>query len=286
MYKQLWLAMRPHHWIKNLVIFIPLVFGGKLFDGNAFLKTVIAFCLYSIMASGIYLVNDIVDCGEDKKHPTKCFRPLPSGRVSPDVLLITAVVLILTSFFSAFFVYPYLSYVLFAYILLNAIYMIFLHRVVIMDVLCVGGFFYLRILAGSVSSGTQISPLMTSSVVLLALFVSFAKRKYDSVYKDDHWGLWSKFYNSPLVDLMLMLTRITIIFVYSFFALGTQDVVRLSNLGLVATIPFLCLGLFRYTYYIEQIGMADDFVRVFLKDVQLSVIVVLWGIVSLAALYL
>ena len=80
--KYLFFTLRSKQWIKNFFIFLPMVFGGKLFEANIVLKEVIAFLLFSLTASVVYIVNDIIDIEKDKAHPTKKLRPIASGKVT------------------------------------------------------------------------------------------------------------------------------------------------------------------------------------------------------------
>jgi len=175
--RYLFFSLRPKQWIKNLLIFLPLIFGKKLLVFPANLKTVIAFCFFSLVSSVVYLVNDIIDIEKDKLHPTKRLRPLASGKVSIKQATITAFVLGILSVALCFMLDVYFGYIVVIYLVFNFVYSKILKDAVIIDVFCISGFFLLRIISGGVVTGVELSHWIIIMAALLALFLGFNKRR-------------------------------------------------------------------------------------------------------------
>ena len=130
--------MRIHHYLKNGLIFLPLVFGGHLFDIDLFLKTVLGFIVFSFLASTIYIVNDIFDVEKDRQHSTKCNRPIASGVVSIKKAWILAIGLLIVSGIITYFSFPFSIYtyaLLIGYVILNFGYSIGLKNVPLVDII-------------------------------------------------------------------------------------------------------------------------------------------------------
>ena len=154
-----------------------MIFGQKLFDRQAFWTTTAAFFLFGLIASSIYLINDVIDINEDREHPEKKYRPVASGKVKPAHALITSGILLILVIPTAFYIDWQVGCVLISYLILNLFYLFYLKHAVIIDVFCLGAFFYLRLLAGGFASNVELSNWIIMTTVLLALFLGFNKRK-------------------------------------------------------------------------------------------------------------
>ncbi|MBU1996099.1 MAG: UbiA family prenyltransferase, partial [Candidatus Omnitrophica bacterium] len=152
--KHMFIAIRPKHWIKNMFIFLPLIFGKKLFISPLNTNTVLAFFLFSIAASAVYLMNDIIDCEKDKKHPAKKLRPIASGKISTNTAIITSILLGSIAIAGASFLSINFCSIIIIYLIANIIYSKILKEAVIIDVFCIAVFFFLRVLAGGIVAET------------------------------------------------------------------------------------------------------------------------------------
>lgn len=150
-------SLRPKQWIKNLFIFLPLIFGKKLFVFPANLSSAAAFLLFSATAGSAYLINDIIDLEKDKLHPAKRLRPIASGKLNKGQARISALILGVLSVVFSFMLNSHFGWVVIAYLVFNLIYSRILKDIVIIDVFCIGGFFLLRIIAGSVVAEVELS---------------------------------------------------------------------------------------------------------------------------------
>lgn len=177
--------LRPHHWIKNSFIFLPLFFAGEVFNIGKLFDCFAGFFAFSFIASSIYVVNDYMDIENDRKHPDKCTRPLASGAVSKN----SAITLFLITFFIgvgiAILIKPKFLFVLMLYFLMNIGYSLGLKNIAILDIVMIAIGFVLRIKAGGVISMIAISHWLMIMVFLLALFMAVGKRRDDLLIKID-----------------------------------------------------------------------------------------------------
>ena len=170
-------AMRPHQWVKNLLVFVPILLDHRLTQPEVVARGALAFAAFSLAASGAYVLNDVLDLEADRSHPTKRHRPFASGALSPRTGYTLAPVLIGTSLVvGAALVAPGFLALLLLYIGLTTAYSAYLKRVVVLDVLLLAGLYTLRVLAGITASGVRKSCEIDASSVLRKLSVSAATR--------------------------------------------------------------------------------------------------------------
>ncbi len=170
-------AMRPHQWVKNLLISAPLLFRHAFSDTVLLGLSVGAFVLFCATASAIYLINDLRDMRSDRAHPVKRTRPLASGALNPRVALSAALVLLLASECLSALLLPWgFTLALSAYILMNACYTLWLKRKVMIDIIVLAGFYTLRIVAGGAATGIVPSEWLLALSLFLFLSLAFLKR--------------------------------------------------------------------------------------------------------------
>ena len=182
--KNLIRLIRPKQWIKNLIVLLPVFFGGALLHPSAIYAGLITALSFSFAASSIYCLNDIIDIEDDKHHPIKCNRPLASGAISIPQGYTLMVLMLILSMASTFLLYDHqleTAGVIAFYWLLNIGYCLKLKQYAIIDVCIVAFGFVLRVLAGGISTSIHLSKWIVSMTFLLMLFLSFAKRRDDVV---------------------------------------------------------------------------------------------------------
>ncbi len=138
-------SLRVRQWTKNLFIFLPIVFGGKLFDSRILAATALTFLLFCLASGGVYLFNDIKDMKKDKYHPVKCERPIASGRLGIGTAYLFLSVLFLISLGVSFLTERRIFWVILSYILLHIVYSVRLKKEVILDVILIAFGFELRV---------------------------------------------------------------------------------------------------------------------------------------------
>ncbi len=286
-------AMRPRQWIKNAFVFAALAFSAeRLWTQPAkVLETLAAFGLFCMAASAIYLVNDLVDIQKDRNHPRKRHRPLASGKLSPTVAIIAAVVLIGTMLPASYLLDPdggFLA-VLLAYIIIQGLlYSYWLKNIVILDILVIAAGFVLRAVAGVVVLDILITPWLLVCMGLLAVFLGIGKRRHELVLLEhgagDHRRILQE-YSVPMLDQMMSIVTASLIMAYSITTFSAPAVPREPYPVLMVTIPFVLYSIFRYLYLIYQHDGGGSPEELVLKDMPLAVSILLWGITVLLLLY-
>jgi 4-hydroxybenzoate polyprenyltransferase len=170
-------AMRPHHRVKNLLIFTPVMFHHSFSDVRLWSLSGLAFALFCLATSAVYLLNDLLDIGSDRRHPVKRHRPFASGKLRVEQGLVLAAVLLTTAFGVALATLPGdFALSLLAYIVLNALYSTWLKRKVMIDILVLASFYCLRIIAGGAATGIVPSEWLLALSMFLFLSLAFLKR--------------------------------------------------------------------------------------------------------------
>lgn len=287
--KYLFFALRPNHWLKNFFIFLPLIFGKKLFIFPVNLKVLSAFFLFSIIASVVYLTNDIMDFRVDKYHHTKRLRPIASGKITIKKALIASCVLGVFSFALSFVLNIYFGWLILSYFLFNLIYTKVLKEFVIIDIFCIGIFFLLRILAGSIIAEVKLSHWIIFMTVLLALFLGFNKRRQELNLLDQeavlHRSVLGK-YNIYFIDQMISIVTSSIVVVYMFYTVDARTIHEFGTNHLLLGVPFVYYGIFRYLYLVHKQNKGDDPTHILLSDVPMQINLALWFITCIGVIYM
>jgi len=292
-------AVRPRQWIKNLVVFAPIVFHGELFNPEYFAKEVLAFIYFSGIASAIYLMNDIKDIEKDRAHPIKKNRPIASGQL-PVIWAMTAAISILiiiipTSFF---FIGTFFGYVLVIYLLIQVLYNFKFKEVIILDALTISIGFILRAFAGALAIPVSISSWLILAITGVSLLLAFGKRRAERTMLEarDISNITTRsilrHYPDNLLNSMISMSASFSIITYSLFAFQTSPE-KNSGLGLVLepflpstlvgakllmlTIPIVIYGVARYLYVIYEKREGESPERILLNDKPLFYTTALWG---------
>ena len=167
---------RYWQWIKNLIIFIPIILSDT-YDLNLLIDTLGLFIIFSIFVSGTYILNDIKDYKEDRKHPKKRERPIASGAISLNNAFLTSLVLTITSISFSFFYYGTMVASLFVcYLLITLIYSFKLKYVNIVDGIIVSILYFIRLYLGSVVTNIDLTFELSAYIVLLSILIVFLKK--------------------------------------------------------------------------------------------------------------
>ena len=273
-------ALRPKQWTKNALVFAALIFAHQFQDPRHLLTSLVAFLLFCALASSVYLVNDVCDLEEDRKHPRKCHRPLAAGIISPATGLVSALFLAALGLGGFFTLNVASGVIAVSYVALQAAYSFRLKHVVILDVLCVSLGFVLRAAIGATALNVAISPWLLICTILLALFLALSKRRQelqswgpDAVNHRPILGEYSQY----LLDQMIAVVTASTLMSYCLYTISERTITQLGTDKLMYTIPFVIYGIFRYLYLVHQrdAGEAPD--RVLLTDAPLLVNVLLYA---------
>lgn len=169
-------AFRIHQWLKNLLVFVPLLASHHFFDVDAWSSSLIAFLAFSLCASGVYVLNDLLDLPSDRRHPRKRLRPFAAGRLPLSHGLLAAVLLALCGFALAALVGPMFAAVLVGYYAMTLAYSLRLKRVVMVDVILLAGLYTMRIIGGAAALGAGMSFWLLAFSMFIFLSLAMLKR--------------------------------------------------------------------------------------------------------------
>ena len=279
MFKGLLKTMRPKQWTKNVFIFAALIFDGKLFEPLWMGRTIAAFCLFCLVSSAVYIINDIVDLEKDKKHPTKRTRPLPSGQLSREVAIAAAVIFSVVGVGLSFLLSVQFGVIVTFYLLMMILYSFWLKNVVIIDIMTIAAGFVLRVAAGVVVIPVErFSPWIYVCMTLLALFMAAAKRRQELVMlasdANNHRAILEE-YSIDFLDSIISLVTSTTVIAYSLYTFSAPNLP--ANHSMMLTIPFVLYALFRYLYLVRVKGLGGAPEDLVLRDRPFLVSVLLFG---------
>ena len=289
--KKTLLLIRPQQWIKNGFVLIPMFFGGRLLNADDVIASVVTFFAFSFAASAIYCFNDIIDVDADRRHPVKCHRPIASGAVSVPTAYALMAVLALLSALLLFFLPQRAGEtagIVAFYFLLNMAYCIWLKRHAIIDVCTVAFGFVLRILAGGMACDVAVSNWLVLMTFLLALFLSFAKRR-DDVLRMNETGEPPRRntirYNITFVNQAITITGTVTLVCYIMYTVSPEVVSRFHAPYLYLTSIFVLVGLLRYMQLTVVDEVSGDPTKILLRDRFTQAIVVAWIMAFLLIIY-
>ena len=274
-----WLAaLRPRQWTKNLLVFAAIIFAGDLDQSEKLLAAAGAFVVYCAASSAAYLLNDVRDVEHDRAHPVKRDRPIASGLVPPRAALVVAVVLAVVAFALAAVLGRWSVLVLCAFVALQLGYSLGLKHVVLIDVMAIAGLFVVRAVAGAVAVHVRISPWLLLCTGLLALFLALAKRRGELVLvgADRTPGRpVLEGYSLALVDQLVAVVAASTVIAYSLYTFTARD-----SKAMMATIPFVLFGVFRYLLLVHREDAGEEPENVLLSDRPILACVALWALTA------
>jgi len=279
--------MRPRQWTKNGVIFAALVFDRQLTHYNSLLKCIVGFAIFCLIASSVYLINDILDVEADRQHPKKKFRPIASGQLPIPIAIAAAVFIIIVTIPIAYILSPVFAAIVASYFLLNLAYSKWLKHIPLVDVLVIATDFVLRVAGGvALIQVVRFSPWLYVCTTLLALYIGFGKRRAEITLLEGKAQSHRKVldgYSIPFLDQLITIVSSCTLIAYSFYTFSAPNVP--DNHTMMLTIPFVLYGIFRYLYliHIKQEGGAPE--ELLISDHPLQISIGLWGLAVIAVFY-
>ncbi|WP_314664668.1 decaprenyl-phosphate phosphoribosyltransferase [Prevotella aurantiaca] len=289
--KEIIRLIRPHQWIKNLVVLFPIFFGGALGHLESLYEGCITMIAFSFIASSIYCLNDIIDVEDDRRHPKKCNRPLASGRVSIAQGYAIMIVMVILSMVSLLFLPDKCvetTGVVGFYWVLNVAYCLFLKQHAIIDVCIVAFGFVLRILAGGIATDIRLSKWIVLMTFLLMLFLSFAKRRDDVLRMNETGEAPRKNtirYNLTFINQAITITASVTLVCYIMYTVSPETIANFHTENLYLTSVFVLLGLLRYIQLAVVDKKSGDPTKVILHDRFIQCIVLGFGLTFLIIIY-
>ncbi len=269
--------LRPEQYVKNLFIFAPLFFSFK-FNIINISNSLLAFFLFSLVASSAYIFNDLMDINDDRNHPVKKFRPLADGKVSLTtaktlIFLLSGIALAIS-----WIVNTNLFFILFVYLVLNILYSLKLKHITILDISIIATGFVLRIFAGSFSINEDLSMWIITMTFLLALFLGLAKRRDDVLLSEEGTKTRRNIdgYNLEFINAAMVLMSGIIAVAYILFTTSTETINKFNTEYLYVTSFFVILGILRYMQITFVEKNSGDPTYILYKDKFLKITIILW----------
>lgn len=268
--------IRVKHWVKNLLIFIPIICAGLISKDNV-ISCIKAFFAFSFACSFVYIVNDLRDIEKDKLHPRKKNRPLPSGKIKKSTAIVIAIVMIILSIIINYFINnTFLNnslYFLLGYVLINMVYSMGLKNVAIVDIVILASGFVLRVYYGASIIAVDVSSWLFLTIMSASLFLGLGKRKKELIHNKDSRKVLKE-YNEAFLDKFQYLSLALTIVFYSLWTIEE------SIKYLYLTIPLLIIIFMKYTLNIEKNDEGDP-TTILYQDKSLLVLCLIYGITML-----
>ena len=290
------LLMRPHQWLKNFFIFLPLFFDRHLFERDYLTPAILMFFAFSFAASGIYCFNDIYDVESDRLHPRKCKRPIASGTISKELgymimmlcFAISFVTIVLGNHEIGRGIFKLIGIIVF-YIIMNIAYCLKLKQIAVVDVFIIAVGFVLRILAGGFATGIFLSHWIVLMTFLLALFLAFAKRRDDVVMYEESGVMMRKNvnrYNLTFMNQAIAIVASITMVCYIMYTVSPEVIERFHSSYIYVTSVFVLAGIIRYLQITIVDVKSGSPTKVLMSDRFIQICLVGWVTVFALILYL
>lgn len=278
--------LKINHHIKNVVVFIPLIFSLKFLDIIATISAFWAFIAFCLIASAVYVFNDITDVNNDKLHPTKKNRPIASGTVSVHLAWKIFILFVLGSFALALSINKLVFLSVFSYLLLNIWYSLKLKSLPIIDVVCIAIGFVLRVFAGCGAILVVPSPLVILLTFFTSMFFTFAKRKLEYRLFDGKSDFRKSIneYNEPLLNMFVSINAVLSIAFYFTYMLDFANIQRVGTKFLYVTVIPFSIIIFVLLFRIYTCSNNDDLVDIIYRDKIIKISMLIYLIVLFAVL--
>lgn len=279
MYKTYIKLLRPSQWVKNLLLFFPPFFAGRIF-GISFLEKILpallAFCL---AASCSYIINDIIDMESDRNHEGKKKRSIASGDITVSKAISVAAILLFSSIYISLLVSTNFFLYIIAYLIISLSYTFFFKEIVILDIFVISLGFLVRVMAGGEAFGVPVSNWLFMTVFMVSLFLATGKRIGEMVFLGDEAHNHRKSlssYSTNYLEGILWFSASSALVMYSLYTLEHRS-------RLFYTVPLAAFGLLRYIYIAKE-GKGDP-TEALLKDRQVMAVGIVWFIVICLVTY-
>lgn len=288
--------IRVHHWIKNVFVFVPLLFSLHLFNKVYFIKSFYAFIVFCLASSAIYVINDLVDIDSDRVHPVKKNRPLPSGAISVSTAVITASALVVIVFWTMMYFNIEFILLVVAFIVLNVLYSFWLKNIVLLDIFSIAAGFSMRVLAGAFVIQVPISSWLILTTMFISLFLGVMKRRSELVLiteaskqiPDNAEQKSRKVltqYSLNFADQLATVAATGVIVCYALYTVAPRTVSAFQTERLIYTTPFVVFGIFRFMYleYINRKG--ENTTRTLASDIPMILNVLAYAVFTIFIIY-
>ena len=281
--------IRVQQWVKNVFVFVPLLFSHNLFEREYFLITLFAFFLFSLASSAIYVINDLIDIESDRAHPSKKNRPLPSGAISKPAAVITFIVILtVIALLLPNFNYDFIICIA-AFIVLNVLYTFYFKHIVILDVFSIAAGFTLRVLGGAFVISVPLSSWLILTTMFISLFLGVMKRHSELTLSPVDENSSSRKvlaeYSLNFADQMATVAAAGVIICYALYTVAARTVSVFSTENLIYTTPFVVFGIFRYMYLEYMSNKGENTTKIIATDFPMIVTLILYIVTTVLIIY-
>jgi 4-hydroxybenzoate polyprenyltransferase len=288
MLKALLKTMRPKQWAKNVFLMAAVVFDRKLTNGHALLHTILGVIAFSLVASVVYIINDIADIEADRQHPTKRNRPIAAGKLSIPAAWTAAIVLAVVAFPLAYWLSPAFALITFFYFVFNLAYSKWIKHMALLDILVLASFYVIRVAAGvTLIQVVRFSPWIYIFTTFLALLMGAGKRRAELSELAEGPNAQRRVldgYTLNFLDQLISLAAGTTIITYSLYTFSAPNLP--DNHTMMLTIPFVLYAVLRYQYLLQVKGTGGAPEDVVLSDRPLQAAVALFGLAVIVVFYI
>jgi len=282
--------IRVKHWLKNILIFLPIFFSINILNLNYLKISSLAFIIFCLSSSIVYIINDIKDIEKDKNHPIKKDRPLASGKVTKNKAFIILIVLIIMNLLLMTYLYININSVLvylipIIYIVINILYSFILKDIPIIDVGVIVLGFVLRVMYGGITTNIEVSKYLYLMIIFGAFFLAFGKRRNEILKNGSKSRRSLNIYNKEFLDKNMYVMLGLAIVSYTLWCVDKDTITRVGNDYLFWTIPLVMIILQLYSLNIEGNSHGDP-IEVFLSDKKLIVMSIIYTIVMTILIYI
>lgn len=287
MLKAILKTMRPKQWAKNVFLLVGLVFDRKLTNPDAILHTLVGVALFSLMASVVYIINDIADVEADRQHPTKCKRPIAAGTVTIRMAWVTAGVILVLVLPVAYALSPKFLGIALGYLVLNLVYSKWLKHLVLLDIIVLASFYVIRVAAGvTLIDVVRFSPWLYIFTTFLALLIGTGKRRAELSLLAEGANAHRRVlegYTLEFLDHMITLASGMTIITYSLYTFSAPNLP--DNYVMMFTIPFIIYSILRYQYLLQVKGTGGAPEDIVISDRPILAAIFLYGATVLSIFY-
>lgn len=278
---------RPHHWAKNLLVLLPLLCSGQVMELNRLRAGIFGFLAFSLLASGVYVINDIRDREKDRANTTKCHRPIAAGKIQVPQAVVYCVVLLALALVCGYLAAE-LSWrcwvILGTYFVLNLGYSFGLKNVPLVDIAILVSGFLLRMVYGGAVTEIVLSKWLCLSVIAISFFMGLGKRRGELTGQVSTRSVL-KYYSESFLDKNLYICVALAVMFYSLWTVDEMTVARVGSENLIWTVPLVILICLKYSLNVE--GDSDgDPVEVLLHDKILLLLIGILAVIIFSLIYI
>ena len=290
MIKNVLKLIRVKHWLKNGIVFLPLFFSSNLLNTDLLLNCLIAFFLFSFVASIVYVINDIADVDKDKLHPVKKKRPLASGAISitSAYIIIICLLLLLTGLMILLYMITdniFVFIIPISYLIINILYSKWLKNIPIIDVIVIVAGFVLRVMMGGIAASVIVSKYLYLMIIFGSFYLGFGKRRNEIMKNGEKSRKVLSLYNKEFLDKNMYVALALAVVSYTLWCVDPVTIQRIGNDYVFWTVPLLIIIFQLYSLNIEGNSHGDP-TEVILSDKKLLVTIVIYVLVMGGILYL